>query len=62
MKFKMPVVCPKNYGSCGLDINYEPDRVFVLMPFGESVAPQSLFYDVLQSLPGWIFLRFHNFG
>ncbi len=49
----MPVVCPKNYGSCGVDIVYDPDRLFVLMPFSESIAPQSLFFDVLQPLPGW---------
>ena len=49
----MSVVCPKNYGSCGVDIVYDPDRLFVLMPFSESIAPQSLFFDVLQPLPGW---------
>lgn len=53
MKARMSVVCPKNYGSCGVDIVYDPDRLFVLMPFSESVAPQSLFFDVLQPLPGW---------
>ena len=49
----MPVVCPKNYGSCGVDIKYEPNRIFVLMPFSEEVVPQNLFFNVLQSLPGW---------
>jgi hypothetical protein len=49
----MPVVCPKNYGSCGVDIKYESNRIFVLMPFSEDVVPQNLFFNVLQSLPGW---------
>ncbi len=49
----MSVVCPKNYGLCGVDIDYDPDRLFVLMPFNEQVSPQSLFFDVLQPLPGW---------
>jgi hypothetical protein len=53
----MSVVCPKNYGTCGAAIEYDPDRLFVLMPFSESVAPQSLFFDVLQPLPGWEVIR-----
>lgn len=53
----MTVICPKNYGFCSASIQYDPKRVFVLMPFDEEVAPQSLFFDVLQSIPGWSLLR-----
>lgn len=51
------MVCPKNYGSCGVEIQYDPDRIFVLMPFNESVSPQNLFFNVLESLPGWNVFR-----
>ena len=49
----MPVVCPKNYGTCGVSTEYDPNRIFVLMPFSEAMAPQNLFFEVLQHLPGW---------
>ncbi len=49
----IPIICPKNYYSCSFEIEYNPQKIFVLMPFGEEQAPQSLFTDVLKELPGW---------
>lgn len=53
----MSVVCPKNYGNCGISISYDPSKLFVLMPFREEQAPQSLFTDALEQLQGWNVLR-----
>ena len=49
----IPIICPKNYDRCGVNVKYDPHKLFVLMPFREKEAPQSLFHDVLVSLPGW---------
>jgi len=49
----IPIICPKNYDRCGVKVKYDPHKLFVLMPFREKEAPQSLFHDVLISLPGW---------
>jgi hypothetical protein len=51
-----PIVCPKNYGRCGVAIQYDPNKLFILMPFSEKVAPQSLF-DLLQELQHWNVVR-----
>jgi hypothetical protein len=53
----LPMTCPKNYGQCGAAIEYNPGKLFVLMPFGEEQAPQALFTNVLEKLPGWTVLR-----
>ena len=53
----IPIICPKNYDRCGVDVKYDPHKLFVLMPFGEEKAPQSLFHNVLKFLPGWTVLR-----
>ncbi|MHA2322404.1 MAG: hypothetical protein ACXACG_12200 [Candidatus Thorarchaeota archaeon] len=53
----LPMTCPKNYGQCGVTIEYNPGKLFVLMPFREEQAPQKLFTDVLEKLPGWTVLR-----
>lgn len=49
----IPIICPRNYNRCGVKVKYDPHKLFVLMPFREEKAPQSLFHDVLKSLPGW---------
>lgn len=36
-----------------MSVRYDPSRLFVLMPFSDEIAPQSLFFEVLQKLPGW---------
>ncbi len=51
------ITCPKNYGQCGANIEYNPGKLFVLMPFDEEQAPQTLFTDILEKLPGWTVLR-----
>jgi len=55
--FNLPITCPKNYGRCGATIEYNPRKLFVLMPFSEEQAPQKLFTGVLEKLPGWLVLR-----
>ncbi len=52
----VPIICPKNYGRCGVAIQYDSNKLFVLMPFSEKVAPQSLF-DLLQELQHWNVVR-----
>lgn len=55
--FGVTVTCPKNYGQCGASIEYDPGKLFVLMPFKEEQAPQKLFTDVLVKIPGWNIIR-----
>jgi len=53
----IPIICPKNYDRCGVKVKYDPHKLFVLMPFREEKAPQSLFHEVLELLPGWTVQR-----
>ena len=53
----IPIICPKNYSNCGVKTEYDPKRIFVLMPFREEQAPQRLYSDVLASLLGWSVYR-----
>ncbi len=50
-------ICPLNRGDCGLDIELKPKQVFVIMPFKEKYAPQSLFDEVLKPITDWNFIR-----
>jgi len=52
-----PIVCPKNYVPCPVSTSYDSSKVFVLMPFREEQAPQRIFSQVLENLPGWTVLR-----
>ena len=47
------MICMKNYGLCNTEIGHDPWRIFVLMPFDERVSPQSLYNEVLATLPDW---------
>ena len=49
----MPMICPKNYSICNADITYNPRKIFVIMPFRESQAPQSLFNEIKSRMVGW---------
>lgn len=55
--FNLGVTCPKNYGQCGASIVYDPNKLFVLMPFDEEESPQTLFDEILERLPSWTVLR-----
>lgn len=49
----MTMLCPKNYGLCGADVRYNPRKLFVIMPFREEQAPQSLFHEIRDYLTNW---------
>ena len=49
----MPMICPKNYKLCNAAVKYNPRKLFVIMPFGETQAPQSLFDEIRNRMTGW---------
>jgi hypothetical protein len=46
-------ICPISRGACGVDIKPDPQKLFVIMPFREEQAPQSLYHDILKALHDW---------
>ncbi|MBN2229798.1 MAG: hypothetical protein JW779_09420 [Candidatus Thorarchaeota archaeon] len=40
-----------------MEIKPNPRQIFVIMPFKEKLAPQSLYHNILKDLPGWSAIR-----